>query len=282
MYEVIFLFVLALVWIIFAVFQDFKTKEVANWLNFSLAIFALAFRFFYCLFSDNSFWFFYNGAIGLGIFFIIGNVFYYSKIFAGGDAKLMISLGAILPIEVFGISSFFSLLEFILIFLVVGALYTLGISLFLLIKNFKKFKEKFILELKSHKKLIFFCFLISGFFILLGFLDILFVLIGFLILFSCFLYIYSFCVDEICMVKVISSKELQEGDWLYENVKLKNKELIKSSWEGLTREEIIKLIKNNKKVKIRQGIVFTPVFLLAFILIIIFKILRINLWNSFW
>jgi len=46
MYEVIFLIVLALVWVIFATIQDIRTREVANWLSFSLIIFALGFRFF--------------------------------------------------------------------------------------------------------------------------------------------------------------------------------------------------------------------------------------------
>lgn len=282
MYEVIFLWSLALIWIIFAVFQDYKTKEVANWLNFSLAIIALSFRFLYCLFNQTNFLFFYNGVIGLGIFFIIGNLFYYSRIFAGGDAKLMISIGAILPLEISKFLSFFSLGEFVIIFLLVGALYTLGVSLFLFFKNFKSIKRKFVLELKAHRRLILFCFLISIIFLLLAFLETLFGIIAILIIFSCCLYIYSFCIDEVCMIKEINPKELQEGDWLYQNVKLKNNSTIKSNWEGLTSQEIVKLISEGKKVKIRQGIIFTPVFLISFCLFVLFKILRINLWNSFW
>ena len=50
------------------------------------------------VFTD-SFNFFYQGLIGLGIFFVLGNAFYYGRFFAGGDAKLMISLGAILPLS---------------------------------------------------------------------------------------------------------------------------------------------------------------------------------------
>ena len=100
MFEVIFLFVLALIWIVFATIQDLRKREVANWLNFSLIIFALGFRFFYSLFSDIGFNFLYQGLIGFGIFFILGNLLYYGKMFAGGDAKLMIALGAVLPFSV--------------------------------------------------------------------------------------------------------------------------------------------------------------------------------------
>ena len=69
MLGVIFLFILGLIWITFASIQDLKNKEIANWLNFSLIIFALGFRFFYGLFESNNFEFFYQGLIGLGIFF---------------------------------------------------------------------------------------------------------------------------------------------------------------------------------------------------------------------
>src|SRR3972149_7618794 len=98
MFEIIFLFVLALIWIIFATIQDVRTTEIANWLSFSLIAFALAFRFFYSLFIEN-FSFFYQGLIGLGIFFVLGNMLYSGKMFAGGDARLFIALGAILPIS---------------------------------------------------------------------------------------------------------------------------------------------------------------------------------------
>ena len=42
------------------------------------------------------FGFFCQGIIGLTIFFVLGNLFYYGKVFAGGDAKLMIALGPVL------------------------------------------------------------------------------------------------------------------------------------------------------------------------------------------
>ena len=144
MNEVIFLFVLATIWIIFAVIQDLRKREVANWLNFSLIIFALGFRFFYSLFSSElDFAFFYQGLIGLGIFFIIGNLLYYGKMFAGGDAKLMIALGTILPLsnDFFINLKFFAL--FFFLFLFAGAFYSLTVSIVLTVKNFKIFKKEF-------------------------------------------------------------------------------------------------------------------------------------------
>ena len=85
MLEVVFLAVLALIWIVFATIQDVRTREIANWLSFSLIIFALGFRFFYSLFYEVGFGFFYQGLIWFGIMFVVGNLFYYIRMFAGGD-----------------------------------------------------------------------------------------------------------------------------------------------------------------------------------------------------
>ena len=106
MEEYYFLFALALIYTIVATIRDLKTTEVPNWLNFSFLTFALAYRAFYAIFTRNTEFFFF-GLIGAMLFFIIANLFYYGKVFAGGDAKLLIGFGAVLPFE--SLSDFFSL-----------------------------------------------------------------------------------------------------------------------------------------------------------------------------
>jgi Flp pilus assembly protein protease CpaA len=280
MYEVIFLWALTLGYLLFAVIQDLKTREIANWLNFSLIVFALGFRFLYSLFNGN-FSFFYNGLIGFGIFLILGNLFYYSRIFAGGDAKLMISLGAILPLSVGFLENIFIFLNFILIFLFTGFIYILITSTFLCIKHFKSFKKEFSRQFKAKKKLLLIVTSISILFLFAGFFESLFFILGILTFSSSYLYLYSKSIDEVCMVKEISSIHLREGDWLYQNLKI-GKNIIKAKWDGLTLKEIKEIAKKYKKVKIRQGIPFSPVFLISFIIFIIFSLLNIKLWDSFW
>lgn len=281
MYEVIFLWVLAFAFIVFAVVQDIRTREIANWLNFSLIIFALGFRFFYSLFSGDDFSFFINGLIGFGIFFVIGNVFYYSRLFAGGDAKLMIALGTILPIS----SRFFSnvqiFLNFLLVFLLSGFVYTVFASVYLCVKNFKKFKKEFAKQIREKRKLSY-IFLGSGIILLLlGFLEIILTFFGLLSFVSFYLYLYSKSIDEACMIKTIPTRKLRDGDWLYSNVKI-GKKFVKAKWDGVSKKEIREIIKYHDSVKIREGIVFSPVFLLAFTLWIISVLSGIDLWNSFW
>jgi len=281
MLEVIVLLLLALAWIVFAVVQDLRNKEVANWLNFSLIIFALGFRFFYCLFSTEGFSFFYQGLIGLGIFFVIGNLFYYGRMFAGGDAKLMIALGAVLPLfnDFFTNVKFF--VFFFLVFLVTGTLYGLIISIVLSVKNFKVFKKEFVKQLKMKKKMIYPLMFIGLVLMAFGFFDNMFFAFGILIFILPYFYIYAKAIDECCMVKKIKSSKLTEGDWLYKNVKIGNK-LIKANWDGVSKEDIKKIKKKYREIKIRQGIAFTPVFLISFVILVLLYFLKLDLWNSFW
>ena len=279
MYEIIFLAVLGIIWIFFAVVQDLRTREIANWLNFSLIIFALGFRFFYSLFNMD-FGFFYQGVYGLGIFFIIGNLFYFGRIFAGGDAKLMIALGAVLPFK----ESFYENLNFLLIFLAiflfVGAIYSLITSLWFSFKNFKSFKKEFRKQLIKLKKYYLLGLSIAIILAFLGFVVEIFLGLGILVFVFLNLYIYAKAVDESSMVRNIKTRKLTEGDWLYKNTRVGRK-TIKASWEGLNKSDIELLKKKYKEIKIRYGIPFSPVFLISF-LILIWFFWNGELRNPFW
>jgi Flp pilus assembly protein protease CpaA len=255
---------------VFASLQDIKSREVANWINFSLIIFALGFRFFWSLFSEtsNGFSFFYQGLIGLGIFLIVGNLFYYSRVFAGGDAKLMIALGAILPFSSNFKVNLEIFVEFFIIFILVGAIYGLVWSLFLALKNFGYFKKDYRRELKKNKKLIFLCLLFGLVLVGFSFFEFILVVFGIFILIIPYFYLFAQSIDRCCMVVEIPSKKLREGDWLFQDLKISKNKLIKKNWEGLSKKEI-KLIQGKfKSVKIKQGIAFVPVFLISFLILL--------------
>jgi Flp pilus assembly protein protease CpaA len=272
MLEVIFLLTIGLIWIIFATVQDIKEKEVANWLNFSLIVFALGFRFFFSLFSQQGFAFFYQGLIGLGIFFILGNIFYYSRIFAGGDAKLMIALGTILPLS----SNFFNNLNnyllFLVLFFIIGTVYGLVWSFILVIRNFKPFKKEFLKIFRENKTnfslMMFFGLIIM----ILGFYQILLFYLGLLFFISPYFFVFAKAVDEAAMIRKVNVKDLREGDWLYKDVKVGRK-YIEATWDGLNNKEIALIRKKYKIITIRQGIAFVPVFFFTYV-IFIYGILR--------
>jgi len=266
MFEVLFLVVLASIFILFAVFQDLKSREIANWLNWGLIIFALGFRFFFSLFGGE--WnFFLQGLIGFGIFFGLGNLFYYSKIFAGGDAKLMIALGTILPFTntlIFNLKIF---VLFLFCFLAVGAIYGLAFMIGASIKNWRDFKKEFYEQLR--KNIWFFSGLIfvSILILALSFFNFIFIWLGILFFILPYLYIYAKSVDESCMIRELGVSKLTEGDWLYKDVKVKGK-IIKATWDGLSLEDISLLKKYKKKVLVRYGFQYAPVFLISFLFLI--------------
>lgn len=268
MIDVIILCILGLVWAVFASLQDIKEREVANWLNFSLIIFALGFRFFYSLFSIEGFDFFYQGVIWFGIFFIFGNLFYYARFFAGGDAKMFIAFGTIVPFSTEFIRNLNYSIVFLIIFLFVGAIYGLSCSIYLGFKNWSVCKKEFGKQFKKNKKMKLFSILIALGLLIFSLVNFVFIYLSLLFFLFPYLYFYAKSVDETCMVKDVDSKKIREGDWLYKDVKLKNK-TIESKWDGLSKKEI-QLIKKSKlkKIKIREGIAFIPVFLISLVIFI--------------
>jgi Flp pilus assembly protein protease CpaA len=281
MYEIIFLIVLAGIWIAFASIHDLKKRIVPNWVSFSLIIFALGFRFFYSLFELNNFMFFYQGLIGLGIFFVLGNALYYGRMFAGGDAKLMMAIGTILPftesirtnLEIFTL--------FLIIFLFTGAIYGIAWSIYLSLKHFKELSKEFNKQFNKYKRVIILFSVLSIALMIYGFIvEQLFLYLGILTFIFPYLYIYAKSIDNSCLVNNVSTKNLEEGDWLYKDLKV-GKNTIKSSWHGLTKNQIKTIQKKFNKIQVRQGIPFIPVFFFSFLILVYIYFQNFELINLF-
>lgn len=264
MFEVTFLFTLAVIWIIFATVQDLRSREIANWLNFSLVIFALGFRLFYSLFELNDFSFFYQGLIGYGIFFALGNLFYYTRMFAGGDAKLFIALGAILPISNLFMDNLRVFFVFLLLFLMVGAVYGFVMTFINGIRNFPRLRKEFIFQFSQRKRMVLWFSFVAFLFLIMSFFYIDFFYFGLFSFILPYFYLYVKSVDEACMVRKVKPVNLTIGDWLYEDVRVGNK-IVPATWDGLTEAEL-NLLSKKKFVLVRYGIQFAPVFLISFIL----------------
>ena len=93
----LFIISIALVWLIFASLQDIKTREVPDWISYSLIIIALA---FYSIKSIvmKDFSFIIQSLFGSIFLFLLGNLMYYTRQWGGGDVKLLAALGALFPI----------------------------------------------------------------------------------------------------------------------------------------------------------------------------------------
>ncbi|MEI6732105.1 MAG: prepilin peptidase [archaeon] len=274
MNEYYFLFALALVYLIFASIQDLKKREVANWLSFSLIAFALAYRIVYSSATGNWMFILY-GLAGFALCFVIANAFYYSKVFAGGDAKLLMGIGAILP-YVGWTDVLFKVLVFVFVLFAVGAVYSLVYSVYIVSQNMKKFVIKF----KFYwKKLYILLFVSIIFFILF---DLVFksfqfaIYFGLFALFVAFLFIYLKALDE-CMIVKVSAGKLTEGDWILSDIKVGNR-IIRKTVHGLSWKDIKLLRQYGKSIDVKQGVPFVPAFLIAFAIMLFFlEVLKFDL-----
>lgn len=264
----IFLFFLAFLFTFFASIQDLKSREVANWLNFSLIAFALAFR---ALFSveNHNLNFFLLGLCGFAIFVALAYAFYYGKIFAGGDAKLLMAFGIILPYKSYSDLVSTSLLFVFLLFLI-GAVYSLLFSLTIVAKNRLKFQKEFLKFFSQNKNLVALTAIASIILFSLSFLS--FLLIPFaLLLLTPILFTYTKSLEKCMLVQTHYSK-LTEGDWIEHDIKLSPKVTIKKTVHGLSVKDLVLLKKYKKSIVVKQGIPFVPAFLIALIIMALFAL----------
>lgn len=270
----LFIIFIAIFWMIFASIQDIKRREVENWWNFSLIIFVLVFRALLSIETLN-YWYFIWGLIGLVFGLIVANLFYYARLFAAGDAKLLMALGTILPLSLDWFTNVQIALIYLVLLLFAGSVYGIIYSLGMMIWNFKNFKKEFVKQFKKYRKLI----LYVEFFSLIGVL--VFVYLNFylglalcsLVFLSPILLVYAKSIEEACMIKIVDKKQLTIGDWLYSSIKIGNKK-INPNWEGLSEKELDLIQKKYKgKVAIKQGLPFVPAFLIAFICLLLLALL---------
>lgn len=257
-----FLFFFYFVGLIITVCQDIYRREIDDWLNlflfFSGVLFLISSRTIYNSTSLVLFGFF--------IFFtaLLSFLFYYARFFSGGDSKLFFALSPLVFVPFFELSLFYLGLFVISLFLC-GSIYSLIYSGILFFKDFSKTRKRFIVEIRKKQSLYF--IFISFVFLILSFFNKIFILLSFII----FLFIILLCLaktlEDISMKKLVLTKNLREGDWLFSDVKV-GKRLFKKSWDGLTLSEIKYLKKYNKKVFIKDGIPYAPSFFFALILFV--------------
>lgn len=263
-----FLIILGIIYLAVASIQDLRKREVWNWLSFSLIIFALAYRAFYAVLNSDILFFVY-GLVGFVVFIGLGYLFYYARLFAGGDAKLLMAMGAVLPL-----SNLYSGLiltgGFVLLLLFAGGVYGLIYSFFMIAGNPRGFAKEFVKQYRKYKILS--CASIVAAVVLIIFVfflgDYVFFLIPGIILLFPLLFAYGKAIENSCMIRSIKTSQLTEGDWLVSSVKV-GKKTIRPYWEGLSADELAILRNYRGKVKVRYGIPFVPSFFIAFVILVL-------------
>ena len=223
-----------------------------------------------------------NSIIGLAIFFGIAYIMFYAGQWGGGDAKMLMGLGAMIGIDVGALSTQF-LSGFLINALFVGAVYGLFWSFYLVMKNKKKFWAEFTKALSGKNAvktkqllLVSLALFLALFFIANSYYIKIFVLsLAFLALSTFYLWIFVRTVEKTCMHKLVEPFKLTEGDWIVNNVYVKGKYITGPRDLGIGKSQIRKLTElyrkgKVKKILIKEGIPFVPSFLVVFIITLIF------------
>jgi Flp pilus assembly protein protease CpaA len=276
---------LVLIYLVIATISDMKTQEIPDSLNYSFIAIGL-FIYLIKTLTTGEITYILSSALTLGAFLVIGNIMYYTKQWGGGDLKLLMGLGALLPIypnivlENFPImaSNYFGL-DLFLNILLVGSIYALLFAIYLGIKNRKQFSKKFKEEyskkkVKTREKIFWALIILTNilsFFLLETNIVKIFVLsMSILFLLLNYLLITVKAIEDISMYLTIDTKKLREGDAITKELKADSKIIYQPSIHGVTKKQIPEIQKHFDKVEIKNGIAFALSFLIGTILTLIF------------
>ena len=272
----IIIYTTCIIGLIIAAVTDIKTREVPDWLNFSLITAGIGLNLLFTVILHD-YKYILNSIAGFLAFLIIALIMFYTGQWGGGDSKIIMGIGALIGLDL----SFKQtvLIDFIINSLIIGAAYGLLWSSILTIRKWKSVtkearrisKSK---KVKASKKVLFLLILILIMFIIFKRDPIIkFFLLGTLVLsiITFYLWIYIKAVEKSAMLKLVTPNKLTEGDWIAKDVVVDRKRICGPKDLGISKTQIKELIslyrkKKLKKVLIKEGLPFVPSFLIAFII----------------
>lgn len=276
MIELIIKHSIAFLYLLAGSISDIRTREVADWANYSLITLGIVSNLIFSLVSND--WnYILTSLMGFGAFLLLALLMFYTGQWGGGDSKMLMGLGALYGLGFKWTDNSF-LTFFLINTLIAGAVYGLLWALISAIKNRKKFLYEY-KKIASNKqnKLIRIALLIllvvgiSVFVISNNPLTKLVSISSSVMLFSTF-YLWTIikAVENSCMYKFVEPDKLTEGDWIAKDVKHKGKVITGPKDLGIEKHQISllkKLYKQNKikKILVKEGIPFVPSFFIGWI-----------------
>jgi len=270
-------------------FTDIKTREVPDWVNYSLIFAAFGARIIYSV-GMHDYYILLSGIIGFLIFMGLAYLMFYTGQWGGGDAKMIMGLGAFIGLEISQIFhqsllAIFNmpLISFFTNIIFVGAFYGLLWSFVISIWKRKIFLPEFNKIITKEKKTKLTVMIVSFIIIIAGaisyfsdkMISSILIIIGIMPIAAFYMYVYVKAIENSCMIRSVEPKELTEGDWIVEDIIVKGKRICGPKDLGIEKKQIQKLIglyskKMVGKIKVKDGIPFVPSFLAAFIITMIY------------
>ncbi|MFH1916870.1 MAG: A24 family peptidase [Nanoarchaeota archaeon] len=270
----------SLVAIIVGSWNDIRTREVPDWMNFSLLAFGITFGVLVSLIYWDYHPLLYS-LTGLVICVAIAYFMYYTGQWGGGDAKLLMGLGAVIGFNpsIFSGFSIFRmsvLFDFIVNLILAGAVYGFFFVIILAFVKRKQFYPAFRMKAGKLRGLRYAAWavgifgVLSFFFLSPPFNYLTFALAAGLF-FMFYLWIIAKTVEHTCMTKEVPIQALTEGDWILKDVIVSGKRITGPKDLGISKEQIAELLRLKKQKKISKiwikiGIPFVPSFLFGFLI----------------
>lgn len=268
----IILVAVGIAWVCAAAVFDIKTREVPDWLSFSMISLGLGIRIIYsAIFSD---WlFFLYGLAGFGAALVVGLLFFYAHIWGGGDSKLLMGVGA-----VFGTAPFFitpSLPFFVVVLaniLIFGSVYGLIWASVLFVRNCRE-----VLAHASHvfRSTVYLRYALVALAVVSVamiplmrefFTKVFLVVAAVSFVLYYVLYVFIRALEDAVMCRRTPVSELAIGDWVCEDVVVRGKTICRRRDFGLTAEQIGQLNKHRVRfVMVKDGMAFVPAFVFGLV-----------------
>lgn len=240
---------------------DLKTTEIPDEIPALMSAFGLFIWFVYSL-KVGSFYPLVLSIIVGTIYLCIGMLFYKTGQWGGGDAVLMASIGYLIPF--FPGVFLFPFTFFVNIF-IVGIIWTILYAIIVGIRN-KKVIQTFMKQMKVEWGkvillpvftliLLTFISYYTNFFHWRLLICLFFIVLGFSLFWK-----FGKIVEQIVFEKTIPVSRLKPGDVLVDS----------KVWRGLTKEEVEEIKRRKRRVKIKEGVRFGPVFSIALFLTVFY------------
>lgn len=262
--------------LLIATLRDLQIREVPDTVSYGLIAFGILGGLILSV-LERDVRIFLEHATGFLGAALIGIAMFYTRQWGGGDAKLMMGIGAVVGMS----GSNLLLPAFLVLLLLSGAVYGMIYTAGLALMHRKRFWKAFTKRLRTRKVhrlriglvgtgvviLLLIVFVNLQLKILLGFF-----LLGLYVLMYSYLAIKS--IEETILLKKYPVGKLTEGDWVAEEVRVRGKVLVPERNTALTKEQIGALKKHRiRTVMVREGIPFVPAFLIAFVLLMLITLL---------
>lgn len=267
------IYIIALAALLIASYSDLKTREVPDWLNYSLVAIGFGIAVINSIAGKSVSSIAYS-VFGFLVMLVFGYFMYYTGQWGGADSKILMGLGALFGLQ---LSTASFLVAFVMNFLLVGVFYGSLWAFYLAVKNWHKFVKVLKKEMDCWRKLRTVVLAVAiALLPVITFIDDFYIkvsMLSFVIVVIATFYIWLFVrsVEKSSMLKFVSPEQLTEGDWIAEDIIVSGRRVAGPKELGIEKsqiKELLKLKKQNKlrKVLIKEGIPFVPSFLIAFII----------------